>query len=182
MYTGIHVKHPLFLSDRNGTWIFSTDFRKILKNQISRKSDQLRQSGSMRTDERTDGRPEMTKLIVAFRNFANGPKRFRVADGNGTYILCPICSFVRLMFLQATLYRHTLNTCVWSTSPRNGKRSDGFSWNLAWMSFHKGYPTDICRTSKCQINMADARKFYAASDAAFLKSPKHTMDNTQSLL
>jgi hypothetical protein len=31
MYIGLHVRHPLFLSDRNGTWMFWTDFRKILK-------------------------------------------------------------------------------------------------------------------------------------------------------
>ena len=75
-------------------------FEKCQKNRLSWKSDQLRQRGSMRTDGRTDGRPEMMKLTVAFRNFANGPKSFRVADGNGTHILYPICSFVRLMFYK----------------------------------------------------------------------------------
>jgi len=31
MYTGLHVKYLLFLSSFNGTWIFSADFRKMLK-------------------------------------------------------------------------------------------------------------------------------------------------------
>jgi len=30
MYTGIHVKYPLLLSDFRETWIFLADFLKIL--------------------------------------------------------------------------------------------------------------------------------------------------------
>ena len=68
MCIGLDIKYPLFLSDFNETLIFSTDFRKILKCKISLQSIQWEPS-SMRTDRRT----EMTKLIVAFRSFANAP-------------------------------------------------------------------------------------------------------------
>ena len=72
MYIGGHVKYPLFFSDFNETWIFSTHFRKILKYQVSWKSVQLELSCTMRAEGRTDG--HMTKVIVAFHNFANAPK------------------------------------------------------------------------------------------------------------
>jgi hypothetical protein len=34
MYVRIHVKYPLFLSDVNESWIFSTDLQKIHKHEI----------------------------------------------------------------------------------------------------------------------------------------------------
>jgi hypothetical protein len=45
-----HVKYPLFLSDFNQTWVFWTDFRKIMKHQISRKSVQWDPSCSLWRD------------------------------------------------------------------------------------------------------------------------------------
>ena len=66
MYTGLHVKYPLCLSDFNKTWFFSTEFRKIFEYQISWKSVQWDPICSTRT--------ETTKRIVVFRNFAKAPK------------------------------------------------------------------------------------------------------------
>jgi len=67
MIVGVIVKYPSFLSDFNETWILSTDFRKILKFQISWKSVQWDPSCSMRADVQT------MKLRVAFHSFANTP-------------------------------------------------------------------------------------------------------------
>jgi hypothetical protein len=59
----------------------SRGFRRILKYQISRKSVPWEPSCSMqtethrRTDGRTEGKTDMTKLIVAFHNFAKAPKK-----------------------------------------------------------------------------------------------------------
>ena len=69
MWKRPHVKYPLFLSDFNATWIFTTDFLKNFKYQISLKSVQWE---PRQTDRRTD----KTKLSVAFQNFAVAPKNW----------------------------------------------------------------------------------------------------------
>jgi hypothetical protein len=99
MWKRLHVKCPLFLSDVNKTWILSTHFRKSLKSQISSKSVHWEPSCFIRTDMNfldrffkkswnlkisfspsignravLCGRTEMTKLIIAFRNFPNAPQ------------------------------------------------------------------------------------------------------------
>jgi hypothetical protein len=72
MYICHHVKHPLFLSDFEEAWIFSTDYQKILKYRISWKSVQWEPSGSFGRTYRN-----MTKLIVDFFfNFEDAPRNW----------------------------------------------------------------------------------------------------------
>ena len=54
--------------------VFSTEFRRKLKYQISSKSVQGELSCFMRTDMQRDGQTYMTKLVVDFCNFSNAPK------------------------------------------------------------------------------------------------------------
>jgi hypothetical protein len=56
-------KGPVIFPDFNGTWVFRTDFRKILKYKILWKSVHWGPSCFMRADERAD----LTKFIVASR-------------------------------------------------------------------------------------------------------------------
>ena len=70
-------KMPVILSDFSETWIFSREFWKILKYKISWKSVRWKPRCSMRTEGRTD----MTKLMVALCSFTNAP-------GNGRTHSC----------------------------------------------------------------------------------------------
>ena len=65
--------YPFFLSDFKETSILSTDIRKI--PQISN-FVKIRSFGTdlFHADGRRDNLTDMTKLIAAFRNFANAPK------------------------------------------------------------------------------------------------------------
>jgi len=70
-YIGLHVKYPLFLLDFNKTLTFSTGFFwKRQKYKSLWISVHWEPSCSMRTE----GPTYVTKLMVAFRSFANGPK------------------------------------------------------------------------------------------------------------
>jgi hypothetical protein len=65
MYIGLHVQ---YLSDFNKCLIFAIDFRILLLSNFMRVRPAS--AGSFHADGWTD----MTKLIVAYRNFATAPK------------------------------------------------------------------------------------------------------------
>jgi hypothetical protein len=64
-------KYSLLLSDFSQSWIFLTDFRKILRYQISWKSVQWEPSCFIWTDGQADRHDE------AYRSIANGPERLK---------------------------------------------------------------------------------------------------------
>ena len=120
----MNIKCPLFLSHFNENWIFSADFRKLLKYQISWKSVQWEPSCSMATDGRTDGPTHMTKLTVAFRSFADASKN--CAGHN-----CPpVRSLIVKAFLPLIVTgNETWTQSLWTASQRtiDGKASSSFS-------------------------------------------------------
>jgi hypothetical protein len=133
MYIGLHAKYPLFLSDFNENWILSTDVRKIHKYHISWKSVWWELS-SMRTDGRTD----MTKLIVVFRNFAKAPKNaFDCVFARSEWpfenkrAACRFC-VIQFYLLLLQPFRQPYRT-GWSSLPQ----SAGMSVDMSSACFHR---------------------------------------------
>jgi hypothetical protein len=88
MWKCLHVKYPLFLSDFNETWIFSTDFRK--KAQIT-SFIKIRPVGAELFH--ADGQTDMTKLRAVFRSFVNAPNKLVIVI---SYVVCAnhvICTY-----------------------------------------------------------------------------------------
>jgi hypothetical protein len=71
-YVDLRTKCALFLSCFHETWIFRTDFRKVLKYQNQLKSLQWEPICSMRTE----GQTNTADLTVAFRSAVKTTKRF----------------------------------------------------------------------------------------------------------
>ena len=68
MYAGLHIKHPLFLSD------FKETFSQRIFEKITQISNfmKVRLVGAELFDR--DGRTDTMKIIATSRNFANAPK------------------------------------------------------------------------------------------------------------
>jgi hypothetical protein len=112
-------KVPLFLPDCNETWLLSTDFRKP-SNIIFHENPS---SGSRVIPCRqTDGRSDMTKLIVAFRYFANVPNYYPKQYSRGAmYFLYDINRIFKWIWCHVPLgfpcqnFVFTCNIC-WNSS------------------------------------------------------------------
>jgi hypothetical protein len=66
----------------------------------------------MRTDGPTDGQTDMTKIMVAFRNFANAPKIYLCMHGNQRMSI-PLCGYCHTRDdVSATSFRHFRAQCV----------------------------------------------------------------------
>jgi hypothetical protein len=85
-----NVKYTLFLSDFNETRSLSTDFRKQ-----SRISNLIKVCPVGAELFHADGQTDTTKLIVAFRNFANAPKMTWIS-----YVRLPAGRCCRVSYLS----------------------------------------------------------------------------------
>ena len=87
IYIGFHVKYPLFLSDLNETLNFLGSISKNAQISNFVKICLVRAEFFL-----ADGRTDMTKLIVAFRNFTNAPKNFLASDSKHfSYQIYRVC-------------------------------------------------------------------------------------------
>jgi hypothetical protein len=130
-----------FLSEFNETWIFSTDFWKwSLKDQVLLKTVQGQPRCSMRTD--TQKRTDMTKLIVAFCNFANAPEN---------KCLC--------LFITAFCFYSPFGICVEKCGPLTS-HYELFVPPVCW-----SWPALVWRGGRTAFNFRQEEELFSSSTA-----------------
>jgi hypothetical protein len=107
----LRVKYQLFLTDYTENWIFSTDLWKKAHVWSFVKIGPVG-AELFHVERGTDG--QMTKLIVAFRNFANAPENGKVVDSSRLYRWPNIYRriFFFLPFNNITIFSVTVNMII----------------------------------------------------------------------
>jgi hypothetical protein len=102
MYIDLQVIFPLFLSDFNETWISSTHFEKYTNTAYYK----IRLVGTelFHADRRTD----MTKLMVAFSNFAIGPTKSDSLSENSFEYLFYAYKVVMMLYVLLFCFRRNI--------------------------------------------------------------------------
>jgi hypothetical protein len=125
VYTvGLHKKYPLFLSNTNKTWIFSTFFSK--KAQISYFFQILLVEAELL---QTDGQTDTTKLTVAFHNFffSKAPRIRHICSNHDTQFYYPSSVKMCLILHRFTCSQQTLSLAVIMKS----KQPDMLTWSIS---------------------------------------------------
>ena len=97
MWKRLHVKYPLLLSDFIETWIFSTDFRKMLNYQVSSKSVHWEPSCFMRTERRTDWHDEANSRVEQVRELSASRSRCTLGSHCSRSWPVPPCKCMSLL-------------------------------------------------------------------------------------
>jgi hypothetical protein len=138
MCTGLHVEYPLFLSYFKWNLYFLDKFLKR-NPQIS---DLMEIRPVVPELFHADGRTDMTRLIVAFRNFANATKNW-LADGLAGGLTNQLINFALQnipsryrIFIHATEYSFTLQNIP--------------SHRHLYIANFNSLPTPVCQKSSLQ--------------------------------
>jgi hypothetical protein len=120
---GLHVNYPLFLSFLNETLILTDFLKKYPKLKLHENPIKWEPSFSMRINEHTDGQTYMTKLVLAFRNFVNAPKKWEESGQSTATTLCSGLLYItiRVSALTKAITKHSQNTCRKSPSIQHDK-------------------------------------------------------------
>jgi hypothetical protein len=158
MYIGLHVNYPLFLSDFNETWIFSTYFWKIVRCQISRKSVQWEQSCFMRTGGRTDRHDEL--YIIYTAHLVTAFITTNICTGQNTYAMYinthEEVNSCFSQFCERALYGKVMGK--WTVSSMQ-QRKEGQLVSIFGLNFDVSHGTDAWEACSVKWNFCNKSTF-----------------------